>query len=137
MAALSGITAVRPTISTTLSANQIYGETIAAGQSIYQDSTTAKWLLADSNASSTTAAAKGIAVTPGVLDGYGLVATGGNIILVGTTATVGMVYLVGATPGSIVPHGDLTTGDYVTILGVASSTTQLNLSLSASGIVKP
>ena len=85
----------------------------------------------------TTAAAKGIALTPGVADGYGIVATGGSIVLVGTTMTVGTTYNVGSTAGSIVPNADLTTGDYVTTLGTASSATQLDLAINATGIVKP
>lgn len=137
MAALTGITAVRPTINTTFAATPIYGATVAVGQCLYQDATDSQWKLADSNASATIAAAKGIAVTPGVSGGYGIVATGGSIILVGTTAVVGTTYNVGATAGTIVPNADLTTGDYVTTLGVASSSTQLDLAISASGIAKP
>jgi hypothetical protein len=137
MAALSGITAVRPTINTTFASLPIYGATIAAGQSVYKDSADSQWKLADSNASATTAAAKGIAVTPGVSGSYGIVATGGSIILVGTTAVVGTTYNVGATAGTIVPNADLTSGDYVTTLGTASTSTQLDLAISATGIVKP
>lgn len=139
MAALSGITAVRPTSSTTLAANGpvVYGATITAGQSAYKDGSDSKYKLADSNASAATAAAVGIFVTPGVDTGYGYVATAGSIILVGTTMTVGTVYCVGTTAGSIVPISDLTTGDYVTILGTASTTTQLDLAIKATGIVKP
>lgn len=137
MAALSTITAVRPTINTTYATAPIYGATIAAGQSVYQDPADSKWKLADSNASVTTAAAKGIALTPGVADGYGIVATAGSVVLVGTTMTVGTIYTVGSTAGSIVPNSDLTTGDYVTTLGTASSATQLDLAITATGIIKP
>ena len=137
MAALSSITAVRPTINTTFASLPIYGATVAAGQPVYQDSSDSKWKLADSNASVTTAAAKGVAMTPGVADGYGIVATGGSVVLVGTTMTVGTTYNVGSTAGSIVPNADLTTGDYVTTLGTASTATQLDLAINATGIVKP
>jgi hypothetical protein len=57
--------------------------------------------------------------------------------LVGTTLVVGTTYCVGSTAGAIVPISDLTTGDYVTILGTASTTTQLDLAIKASGVVKP
>ena len=139
MAALSGITAVRPTSTTILATRGpvIYGSTNSAGQSAYLDSADSKYKLADSNASAATAAAVGIFVTPGVDTGYGYVATGGSIILVGTTMVVGTVYCVGATPGDIVPISDLTTGDRTTILGTAATATQLDLAIKASGIVKP
>jgi hypothetical protein len=137
MAALSGITAVRPTSTTVMTAPVKYGATISAGQSVYLDSADKKFKLADCNASVTTAAIRGIAVTPGVDGGYGYVATGGSVILVGTTMAVGEVYYVGGTAGSIIPHGDLTTNDYVSRIGTAASTTQLDLDLKATGIQRP
>jgi len=138
MAALSGITAVRPTLNTILASRApvIYGSTNAAGQAAYFDLSDSKYKLADSNASAATAAAVGVFVTPGVNDGYGYVATGGSIILVGTTMVVGTVYCAGAGPGDIVPISDLTTGDRTTILGTAATATQLDLAIKASGIVK-
>ena len=135
MPALSGITAVRPTITTVVIGPVLYGATIAAGQSVYLDAADGKYKLADSNASAATAAIKGVAVTPGVDAGYGYVATSGSVILVGTTMTVGETYYVGATAGTIVPDGDLTTGDYISRIGTGASATQLNLDLSATGIV--
>lgn len=134
MAALGSITAVRPTSNTIVSLVQ-YGATISAGQSVYLDAADSKYKLADSNASSATAAIKGVAVTPGVDGGYGYVATGGSIILVGTTMAVGETYYVGATAGTIVPDGDLTTNDYVSRIGTGASATQLDLSVKATGIV--
>jgi hypothetical protein len=86
MADLTSITAVRPTAYTQLRIVQ-YGTTIAAGQPIVKSGT--KYVLADANASAALAAAEGIAMTPGVDNGYGLMATGGSIVLVGTTMTVG------------------------------------------------
>ena len=139
MAAITGITAVRPTSTTTIASRApvVYGATASAGQAAYLDAADSKYKLADSNVSAALAAAVGIFVTPGIDTGYGYVATGGAIILVGTTLVVGTTYCVGSTAGSIVPISDLTTGDYVTILGTASSTTQLDLAIKASGIVKP
>lgn len=135
MAALSGITAVRPTSNTVVSLVQ-YGATISAGQSVYLDAADSKYKLADSNASSATAAIKGVAVTPGVDTGYGYVATSGSIILVGTTMAVGSTYYVGGTAGTIVPDGaDLATNDYVSRIGTAASTTQLDLAVKATGIL--
>lgn len=134
MAALSGITAVRPTFNTRLRVVP-YGATIAAGQPIVLSG--ASYVLADANASAALSAAEGIAITPGVDGGYGVMATAGSVMLVGTTMTVGETYLVSPTAGAIMPNADRTTGDYVTKLGTASSATQLDLSIKATGIQVP
>ena len=134
MADLSGITAVRPTKGTQLRIVQ-YGGTVSVGQPIAESSN--KFVTADANASATLAAAKGIAMTPGVADGYGIMAYSGSVILVGATMTVGETYLVSDTAGGIMPNADRSTGDYVTRLGTASSATQLNLAIEATGIQVP
>lgn len=133
---LSGITAVRPTANT-VERKLLYGTTIALGQPVYQDaSDNNECKLADANASSATAAAVGIAVTPGIDTSYGYVATGGSIILVGTTMVVGQQYFVGPTAGEIIASSELATGDRVTLLGVAASATQLDLTIKATGITR-
>ena len=134
MADLSGITAVRPTAFTAVRIVP-YGATIAAGQPIVRSGTT--YVLADANASSVLATAEGIAITPGVSGGYGLIATGGSLILVGTTMVVGTSYIVSDTAGGIMPDADRSAGDYVTRLGTASTATQLDLSIAATGIQVP
>lgn len=134
MADLSGITAVRPTSTTQVRVVQ-YGGTVAVGQPVAKSSS--KYVAADANASLTLAAAEGIAMTPGVTDGYGVVAFSGSVILVGTTMTVGETYLVSDTAGGIMPTADRSTGDYVTRLGTASTTTQLDLAIQATGIQVP
>ena len=136
MAALSSITAVRPTANTVVQLVK-YGATIAAGQPVYYDPADQEHKLADSNASAATASAKGIAVTPGIDGGWGFIATKGDIILVGTTMAVGESYFVGATAGTIIPDADLTTADNVTRLFTAASTTHARLSIEATGIVHP
>jgi hypothetical protein len=134
MADLSSIKAVRTTALTQVQTVQ-YGATIAAGQPIVKSGT--KYVLADANASAALAAAAGIAITPGVDNGYGLMAFGGSIVLVGTTMVVGETYLVSDTAGGIMPNSDRSTGDYVTRLGTASSATQLDLAIQATGIQVP
>jgi hypothetical protein len=134
MADLSGITAVRPTSLTQVRIVQ-YGGTVSVGQPVVKSSS--KYVAADANASAALAAAEGIAITPGVTDGYGVVAFSGSLILVGATMTVGETYLVSDTAGGIMPNADRSTGDYVTRLGTASTTTQLDLSIQSTGIAVP
>jgi hypothetical protein len=134
MADLSGITAVRPTSTTQLRIVQ-YGGTVSVGQAVVQSSS--KYVAADANASLALAAAEGIAMTPGVTDGYGVVAFSGSVLLIGTTMTVGETYLLSRTAGGIMPNADRTTGDYVTRLGTAATATQLELAIKATGIQVP
>jgi hypothetical protein len=134
MAALTGITAVRPTATTNFE-RVVYGATVAVGQPLYLDPADNEYKLADADAVAT-AAAVGIAMTPGVDGGYGIIAKSGAIILVGTTMAKGINYFVGTTPGEIVLEGDLATGDFITRLGAAASTTQLQLAIDRTGIDK-
>jgi hypothetical protein len=132
MADVTGITAVRIT-STTNYEEVTCGATISAGQPLYLDDSDQEHKLADANAEGT-AKARGIAITPGVDGGGGLVARSGAIVLVGATLAVGENYVVSDTAGAIMPEADLSTGEYCTTLGRASSTTQLELNIQASGI---
>ena len=135
MADVSGITAVRPGSNATQVKPPVqYGATIAAGNAVYQLGS--EMLLADANASDATAAAVGIAITPGVDEGWGLIAFGGPIVLVGATLVVGMTYVVSDTAGAIMPITDLSTGERCTILGTASTTTRLELDINATGITR-
>ena len=110
------------------------GEAVTQGQPGYLSA--GKYYQADADNTAATAAATGIFLTAAGIDGYAVFATGGSI-LIGATLTLGELYVVSATKGGIAPIGDLTSGDYTTVLGVASSTSALTLAPSASGVAKP
>lgn len=111
-----------------------YGSTVTFGSPLYLDTADNKYKLCDSNVSLTTASIKGIALTPGVDTGYGLMATAGILTLTGSTLVVGRSYFIGQTAGSIIPAADLATGDWVSRIGTAYSATQMLLSLEATNI---
>lgn len=134
MAALT-ITAVRPTANTDFELVN-YGATIAAGDALYRH-TDGEHLLADADLSVAAKAMTGVAVTPGIDGGQGIMATAGNIILVGSTMTVGVTYFLGPTAGEIVPYGDLSTGDYVVRVGTAKTATEMILSIEDTGVQVP
>lgn len=118
------------------------GEALTQGQAVYLNTTDNKWYRADSNASATTARAGAIVLSPAATNGYAIISVpaelpGQSLINLGATLVVGQVYCVGATAGSIVPITDLTTGDYVTILGVAQTTALLDHQIVVSNTVKP
>lgn len=58
----------------------------------------------------------------------------GDTMNLGATLTVGAVYYVGTVAGTIEPVADIGTGDFVTSLGIAVSTSILVLNLDPSGI---
>lgn len=113
------------------------GATITAGQVVYLDeATTGEWLLAD--ADSATAAARGLGkigiALNGASDGQPLKVQTDGSITIGATMTAGVAYFLSDEPGAIAPYADLLTGDYVTLVGVATSTTVLNLEFLYSAV---
>lgn len=113
-----------------------YGETITQGQPLYLNTSDNEYYKADANASSTTAAAAGIALTPGGNGEKGIIVTSGYMDL-GATMTVGQTYCVSATAGGIAPISDLTTGDYPCILGIAETAGKIKLNIQVSAAAKP
>lgn len=111
------------------------GASITRGQSVYFDASTSTWKLADSNASAATAGSGGIgiALNDAAASQPIAVQIGGSLGF-GAILTKGKLYCPGATAGTIVPYEDLTSGDYVTILGIASSTSNLAMTRWVTGV---
>lgn len=110
------------------------GATVTAGQAVYLDSTDSRYKLADSN--SGTAAArqpKGIALN-GASAGQPIAVQTSGDITIGGTLTAGATYMLSDTPGGICPDADVGSGEYVCLLGVAKSTTVLDLAIQATGV---
>lgn len=105
---------------------------VTAGQVVYENSSS-KFALAQCDGTAAEAAAVGIALTsaPGA-DQDLVVITKGLLTMSGLTK--GTVYAVSATAGGIAPVADLVSGNYVTVLGVAISSTQLLVDPIVSGI---
>lgn len=111
-----------------------YGTTVAPGQPLYLDAADGKYKLCDANNTAAIAAIVAIAITPGVADEYGIICTSGTVTYTGTTFVIGHTYFVSQTAGSIIPHADLATNDYVSRIGTASTASKLVLSIEATGI---
>lgn len=112
------------------------GEAVTQGQPGYPSTADNLYYQTDANLSAAAAAATGVFLTAAATSGYAIFAQRGSYIP-GATLTVGQTYCVSRTKGGICPIADLTTGDYVTILGVATTTTALTLAINASGTPKP
>lgn len=116
--------------------NGLAGEAITAGQPLYLDTSTGKFLKADANAAGSAARVPlGIALNGASLNQPLAVQKKGDITI-GATLTAGVAYYLGsAAAGTIVPVADLTTGDYPCIIGLAKTTTVLTLDIVSTGAV--
>jgi hypothetical protein len=122
--------------ATTVIEEGVAGATITAGKPVYKDSTDGKLKLADADLSLAAAEAIGIALNGAETDHPLEYATGGDVTY-NAGLTAGTVYVVSATAGGVAPSADLDAAStwYATILGVASSTTNLKVSIKASRAV--
>lgn len=111
------------------------GESITQGMPVYLSSSDSKYYQCDANDTAAKAEAKGIALTPASSNGFFVLASRGSINL-GATLAVGQIYVVSATKGAICPIADLTTGDFPTILGIATTTALLSLDIKIGGVAK-
>lgn len=115
----------------------ILGATVTAGQVVYLDPTTRKYLLADNNAAALPAKSpKGIALNGGSINQPVVVHKGGDIAI-GATVVVGTPYFLSDAPGGICPLADLLTGENVVLLGIAISTTTIKVGILDSGVAVP
>ena len=110
------------------------GEAIAAGKAVYLDPTSKKWLLADSNSATVAArSAQRIAANSASLNQPVNVFTSG-LIVSGATMTANTPYYLSDTPGGICPIADVGTGEYLCQIGIARSTTLLNIDIQVTGV---
>jgi hypothetical protein len=107
------------------------GETITAGMPVYLH-TDGLVYKTDVDGSSAAQACLGIALNGGAINQPIAVQTDGTITI-GATVAVGVIYVASDTAGGIMPSADLETGDKVIILGVADTTSTLEMHLWDSG----
>jgi hypothetical protein len=112
----------------------VAGEAIAAGKAVYQSSATKKWMLADSNSVTAEARqAKGIALNGASLNQPIAIHKGGDITIGGTLVAGQAVYL-SDTPGGLCPLADVGSGEYLCLIGLAKSTTVLDVDIQFPGV---
>lgn len=126
--------ALAPT-GTTQTAQGTCAAAISQGQPVYMDATSGNLLKPCANGAIASAQAVGIALNaaqPGQPVSY---AIGGDLTF-GSGLTRGTVYCISANSGKIAPVADLVTGNYVTVLGVATGagTLRMGLIISAQAI---
>ena len=109
------------------------GATITAGQPLYKDSTDGDRLKPAIITSAATAACVGIATCNCADEQRCTYQTQGNLTF-NAVLTKGSSYYVSNNAGGISPFADLGSGDFVTYLGTATSTTVLAIQAHKSGI---
>ena len=133
MADLTPVAADVMAASAATTADGVAGEAITAGQVLYNSAS--KAMKAD-DTTAAKAAAAGIALNNAALDQPIKYITRGGIDL-GCLLVVGTVYGVSDTAGGICPIADLGSADFVTILGIATTTSNLELDIKRSGVAIP
>jgi hypothetical protein len=117
--------------------NGTAGASITAGQVVYKDASDgAKFKLADND--SATAAVRspyGIALHAAA-SGQPLTVLKSGPITIGATVAVGDVVCLSSTAGGLCPSADIAAGDYNSIIGIATSTTVVDVNIQESGAVK-
>jgi hypothetical protein len=111
----------------------VAGVAIAAGDALYidaSDSGKLKLAVATSAAASVFA---GIALH-GAAAGQPITYLTSSTITIGATLHVGTIYVVSATAGKICPVADLVAGNYVTIIGMPTTTGILDVYPRSSGL---
>ena len=128
---------VVPSATAVLRKEYTAGATITAGQVVYLN-TSNQWVLADSDAAVTgngIADLRGVAVNGGSLNQPLTVCVSDPAFTPGGTLSKGLAVYLFTTAGSMSFADIPTTGAYTVFLGVAISTTQMNLSQVASGVL--
>ncbi len=110
----------------------VAGEAISEGQLVYLDTVSGKYKLALATAEAS-ANVVGVSVTSAATDGYFLMQSSRNYFA-GTTLVAGDPIYLSATAGAICPHADLASTNYVTLLGHAISTSEIEISIDVTGI---
>lgn len=118
-------------------ARGVAGASITAGQPLYRDTAdSGKLKPADTNASAVAATVVGIALHAAASGQPIEYAVDGDVTF-GAILTLAETYIAGAgTAGDINPIGDLASGWYANILGIAISTSVLRMKLFNAGVAK-
>ncbi len=116
------------------------GESATQGMPLYFH-TDGKWYQCDANDTAAKAVAGAIALSPAAADGYVLAALpatspGRSLVNLGATLAIGTVYGVSATKGAIAPISDITSTQFVSVLGIATTAALLDFQPSISNTAK-
>jgi hypothetical protein len=110
------------------------GASVLAGQLVYKDDATKKYLLVDTNAVDVAARRPtGIALHAAATNQPLTVHRAGDITI-GATVVAGTAYYASDTPGGICPVADVGAGENVAQVGLAKSTTVITVDFQIPGV---
>lgn len=112
----------------------IAGETITAGQAIYKDPTSGKYMKADSNSGAAEARVPDGIALHGASNNQPIALQTSGPITIGATLTPGVAYYLSDTPGGICPVADVGSGEYVCLIGLAKSASVLSINIEYTGV---
>jgi len=128
-------TAIKPGTNAVTQLGQLGEASITQGMALYQSATNNKWYKGDCTDAAKDAVS-GFALGAGGADQWIAIQTGGDMTCDGLTlsqTTSESVYVLSES-GAIAPSDDLAADDYVTVVGVALSTTSLRIGFIVSGV---
>lgn len=108
------------------------GVAITAGESVYVDAA-GVLQLCDHASTAAEAACSGVALCDAAIGQPCTYLTSGNYNP-GAAVVVGTAYAVGAAAGGVAPIVDVGSGDFTTIIGVATTTSNIKLGLLPAGV---
>lgn len=127
----SGVSAI---VGNTIVDSGISNDTITAGQALYKDGANSNKLTrASSTSSLATSQAVGVSLHAALAGQIVNFATGGDMNF-GSGLTANTALIVGTAAGAIAPIADLTTGWFLTLLGLATTTGILRLAIKTTGV---
>lgn len=110
----------------------IAGEAITAGQGVFI-AVDGQIELAEKDLTAADAAAVGISLNDAAVDQPVEYAITGDVNM-GAILAVGQTYIVGAAAGGIAPEADAAVGNFTTVLGIATTASNLKLGILQSGV---
>lgn len=113
----------------------IAGAAITAGQAVYKEAATSKAKLSDNDsATAEVRAFHGLALHAASTDQPITLAKNGAVVDLGAILTAGVDYYLSGTAGGICPRADVTTGDDPIRIGMALTTSRLQLDVNDPGV---
>jgi len=121
-------------VSDSFAERVLAGESLTPGQAVYQNASDLKYYKADCDTVST-ATVSGVCVSYAAADAYVYILNSLNSVIdIGATVSVGEIYVVSDTAGNIMPNTDLTSGQYVSVIGYGSDTNEITMNIYNSGV---
>lgn len=112
----------------------IAGATVTAGQVAAKDPATGKYVLADSNHATAALRRPAGVFLNGAADGQPVTIHTDGPLAFGAILTAGTDYWLSDTAGAICPRADVGSGELAVLLGLATSTTVLDVQIQNSGV---